>query len=91
MAAKTFTANATNDRLTSTAHGLANMDTVRLFPVDSGTLPAPLEENVPYTVRVIDANTFQVYLMRHQAANGLQPIDLSTNGSGTLVFVKELP
>lgn len=90
MAAKTFTANASTNRLTCTGHGLATLDTVRLFPVDTATLPSPLQENVPYPVKVIDANTLEVAELPINVAAGLGTIDLASAGSGTLVLIKQL-
>ena len=74
---KTFTANATTNELTCTAHGLLDDDIVRLFN-SGGALPGGLAVNTNYYVIVVNANTIQL-----SATAGGSAIDLTSAGTGT--------
>lgn len=71
-----FTANATTNLITITAHGFAVNTTVQV--VSSGTLPAPLTAGTTYFVRDVLANTFALSLTAGGAA-----IDITSAGTGT--------
>lgn len=73
-----FTANASTDLLTSTAHGLLIGETVRF--TTSGTLPAGLSLATNYYVIAdgLAANTFKV----SATPNG-SSVDITTTGTGT--------
>jgi len=74
-----FVANAGTDVITATAHGLADGETVRFA---GASLPAPLVQSTLYYVRDSTANTFKV-----AATGGGAAIDITTAGTGTMVFV----
>lgn len=90
MPALTFTASSATDQLTATAHGLKLLDVVVVRPVDGASLPAPLQEGVPYWVVRVDANNIKLALHGAAALNGPTTIDLTSNGSGTLI-VERVP
>lgn len=71
-----FTADATANTLTATAHGLNDGDDVTLK--SSGTLPGGLSAQRKYVVVNASANTLQLALVANGAA-----IDITTAGSGT--------
>lgn len=74
----TFTANATTDLLTtSSAHGLAVNDVVRL--TTTGTLPAPLVAGTDYTVVSVPSTT----TLKIAATVGGTAINITTTGTGT--------
>jgi len=74
-----FTANASTNILTSTAHGLSNGD--RIWVDSTDTLPAPLDWNLYYYVINKTTNTFQLSL-----TSGGSAIDITNTGSGTHDF-----
>lgn len=73
---RAFTADATTNLITITAHGFAVNTTVQV--VSSGTLPAPLTAGTTYFVRDVLANTFALSLTAGGAA-----IDITSAGTGT--------
>jgi hypothetical protein len=77
-ASKTFTANASTDRLTtSTPHGLSVNDIVRL--TTTGTLPAPLSASIDYVVVSVPTST----TLQLGSTIGGTVINITTVGTGT--------
>jgi hydrogenase large subunit len=80
---RTFTATAASDTLTINAavNGLANGTAVKLAaPKAPAVLPAPLVEGTTYYVSALSGNTFKL-----AATSGGPAIDLTANGSGTVL------
>jgi hypothetical protein len=75
---KVFTADASTDVLTSTAHGYTDTTRVQV-EAENGALPSGLSDNTTYFVRDATSNTFKLALTSGGAA-----IDITTNGNGTL-------
>lgn len=75
---KVFTALASTDVCTSTAHGYTDTTRVQV-EAENGTLPAGLADNTTYFIRDSAANTFKLAL-----TSGGSAIDLTTDGNGTL-------
>jgi hypothetical protein len=73
---KTFTADATANTGTSTAHGFLNGQKVRVST--TGVLPVPLVDGVDYWLVGVAANTWQF-----AASKGGAAIDLTSAGTGT--------
>ena len=71
-----FTANASTDVITATAHGLSDGDPIRL--TTTGTLPAGLAASTDYYVRDKATNTFKL-----AASSGGTAIDITDTGSGS--------
>jgi CotH kinase protein/Lamin Tail Domain len=78
----TFTADATTNVMTMTAHGLSHGNVVRVQ--SSGTLPVPLLNSIDYFVTVLTADTFKLSF-----APGDPPLDLTSIGSGTLTLRRD--
>lgn len=78
---KAFTANATTNQLTITAHGYS-ANQVLILDSDNagspGTLPGGLARATPYYVIVVDANTIQL-----SATYSGTAIDITDTGTGT--------
>jgi hypothetical protein len=76
----TFTANATNNRITtSVAHDLTSGDLINFIVGDGGLLPSPIENGRDYFVTNIISSTVFEFSAEY---NGPQ-FELTTNGSGT--------
>lgn len=85
LAGGSFTATATGNLFTATAHGMANGTKVA-FKADPGqTLPAGITANTVYFVVGQTANTFQV-----AATSGGAAVTLTADGSGLFIKVKSL-
>ena len=78
-----FTANASTDTITCTAHGLSNGDRVLVYSF--GTLPGGLAEFTDYYVINSATNTFKVSL-----TNGGSAVNITSAGSGDH-YVYEIP
>lgn len=78
--AKTFTADATTDRLSAASHGFPTGLKVRVST--SGTLPAGLTASTDYYVIATGASVFQLATSRANAFAGTA-IDITDAGSGT--------
>ena len=79
--------NTTTNRITLTSHGYVNNDQV-VFGVNSGsTLSSGLTANTRYHVKVIDANTIELY--SDVALTTI--IDITSTGSGTQFLFKIQP
>jgi hypothetical protein len=76
VSTQTFTA-ATDDVITSTAHGLADGDTIQVSN-SGGALPTGLAASTTYYVRDRTADTFKVSL-----TSGGSAVDITGTGSGT--------
>lgn len=74
---KVFTADSSTNVFTSTAHGLADGNEIKLEN-SGGALPAPLAAGTSYFVRDKTTNTFKL-----AATLGGSAIDITTNGTGT--------
>ena len=79
--ARTFTADATANTLTITAHGLATGDGPYKVSTTT-TLPAPLTTTTLYWLIRVDANTLQLATSWENAMAGTA-IDLTSTGIGT--------
>lgn len=77
LTAKTFTADASTNIFTISAHGFSNGDEIKLEN-SGGALPAPLVAGTSYFVRDVTTNTFKL-----AATLGGSAIDITTNGTGT--------
>ena len=83
-----FTAEATDDKLTLTSHGMAQGDGPFQVSNSGGALPAGLSVSTNYWVATVDTvNTFQVASSLANALAGTQ-IDLTTNGTGTQTILR---
>jgi hypothetical protein len=80
--ARTFTADATANTLTSAGSSLADADSVTL--TTTGTLPAPLTTSDTYTVR-----DFAAGVLKLSATAGGDALDLTTAGTGTHTIKKK--
>lgn len=80
-APQTFTAVATTDIMTATAHGMHTGLVVQVSN-SGGALPAGLSASTNYYVIRIDANTFYLATSLANTYAGTH-IDLTTNGTGT--------
>lgn len=78
-----FTAVSADDLLTVTGNPFVNTDTVNVAPNAGATLPAGIAEGVVYFVISVSGNAFQL-----AATSGGSPIDLTTDGSGTLFITR---
>lgn len=80
---KAFTAAASDDKFTITAHGFANGDVVQLHGTASvpGTLPGGVHPWRAYVVDSVTANTFK---LTHE--EGGSPINLTSNGNGDVLW-----
>jgi len=76
----TFTADASTDTLTATAHGLSNGDVV-LFTNSGGALPGGLSTNTIYYVVNAATDTFKV-----STSSGGSAVDITSAGTGTHTF-----
>jgi hypothetical protein len=76
-----FTADASSDQITATAHGFRTADPVSVY--STGGLPGGLYNASIYFVRVIDANTLKLFQTAADATNNANPVDLTSAGSGT--------
>ncbi len=84
---QTFTANATTDVITATAHGLNDFDgPFRL--TTTTTLPAGLSAATDYWIGNTTTNTFQIASSRANAVAGTY-IDITTAGTGTHTITRE--
>jgi hypothetical protein len=72
----TFTADASNDQLTDSGHGLENGDQITF--TTTGTLPAPLSTEKTYYIKDKSINSFKVALHVDGVA-----VDITNTGSGT--------
>lgn len=79
---KVFTALASTDVMTSTAHGFVDGDAVEIQS-ESGSVPTGLAEETKYYVVNSATNTFKL-----AATLGGAAIDLTTDGSGLLRVAK---
>lgn len=75
----TFTANASTDVISATAHGMSNGDRVAFW--SSGTLPAGISPATEYFVRNTQADSYQI----SATAKG-SILDITDTGSGTHNF-----
>lgn len=75
-AAQLFTASASTETITATAHGLSDGNKVLVF-TDGGTLPGGLAEETEYYIIGSTANTFQL-----STTSGGSAINLTTDGVG---------
>lgn len=75
----TFTANASTDVITASAHGLSNGN--RLLLDSTTTLPAGLSKNTVYYVISVTTNTFKV-----STTAGGSAVDITDTGTGTHSF-----
>lgn len=80
--ARTVTAVASTDVLTSTAHGFVTGKGPVNFFNSGGALPAGLTATGLFWPIRIDADTFYIALNRKNAARNIR-IDITTNGTGT--------
>jgi hypothetical protein len=80
----TFTADATTDVLTATAHGLSNGDLLTVTN-SGGGLPGGLSAGVWYYVISAAANTFKL-----STSSGGSAVDITSNGTGTQTFYREI-
>lgn len=78
----TFTASASTDLATATAHGLITGDGPLQVSNSGGALPSGLSAATDYWVIRNDANTFYFATSQANALTGTH-IDLTTNGTGT--------
>lgn len=76
-----FTALASTDVCTATAHGLLQAEAIQVSN-SGGALPAGLSAATTYWAIVLDVNTFQLASTRAHALAGTN-IDITTNGTGT--------
>lgn len=81
---KTFTADASTDTLTSTAHGFSNNDKVRFWTF-AGTLPTGISTSTSYWVANVTANTFQIKANKDSGS----VVNITANGSGTLIATRD--
>lgn len=86
----TFTANATTNQLTITAHGLNTGDGPATPYTAAGTLPAPLVALTDYWIIRDDANNVRLATSQANAIAGTA-VDLTTAGSGTLLLLIGVP
>lgn len=82
--AKSFTVDTSTDRLLCTGHGLNDGDVIQVK--STGTLPAPLEENTYYWIRIDDANIARLYKDHGDWIVGSPVINFTDTGSGTHTF-----
>lgn len=82
--AKSFTVDTSTDRLLCTGHGLSDGDVIQVK--STGTLPAPLEENTYYWIRIDDANIARLYKDHGDWISGTPVINFTDTGSGTHTF-----
>lgn len=82
--AKTFTVNTSTDRLLCTGHGLSEGDVIQVK--STGALPAPLEENTYYWIRVDDANTVKLFIDHGDYVSGTPVVNFTDAGTGTHTF-----
>ncbi len=87
-----FTANATTNQLTATAHGLNTGATATVWNRDalSGVLPGGLTDGAIYYVRAVDANTLTLHGSAADALSGANVIDLTGTGTGTHELLPDL-
>lgn len=79
--AQAYTADATDDELETTGHGLATDYRVVLASAVAGLMPSPLAPGVPYFVQAVpSADAFKLA----PVAGAGSPIDITTAGSGLL-------
>jgi len=85
---RAFTANATNDQLTSAGHGYtaSGQDSVTLDN-EGGALPSGLAKGLIYWIIYVDANTVKLATSQALAIAGTA-IDFTTNGTGTHTLVR---
>lgn len=77
--------NITSNLLTITAHGMTSGNFVRI--ASTGTLPAPLVANTNYYIFTNgNVNTFALALTYSDAVAGINLIDLTSVGSGTITL-----
>lgn len=72
-----YTVNATTDVITSTAHGLADTNTVYVKTTNTGVIPAGLSADTTYYVISSTTNTFKLSL-----TSGGSAIDITDTGTG---------
>lgn len=76
---KTVTADSSTDKFTCNSHGYPNARVVSFKVTTGGSLPEPILPGILYYVVSTATNDFKVSYI-----NGGTPIDLTTNGSGTI-------
>jgi hypothetical protein len=74
-----FTASASTDTLTATAHGLTNGHPVHVIADGADNLPGGLDETTQYYVIAATADTLQLAL-----TSGGSAIDITSDGQGTI-------
>lgn len=76
--------NITTNRITAAAHGYSNGLLVTLAPNSGGTSPGGTKFLFPYFVKVIDADTFELYFERDPTTGVFSDqLDLTSTGTGT--------
>lgn len=83
VANQTFTASSATERLTISGHGLYEGQRVKVS--STTTLPAPLEADTIYYVKIVDANNIQL-----ASEIGGSAIDLTDTGTGTHSLITEM-
>lgn len=83
LAGGTFSAAASTDTFTATAHGMGDTQKVMFFSRANQTLPTGVSAGTIYYVRDSAANTFKV-----AATPGGTAIDLTADGAGGFIKVK---
>jgi len=79
-------ATAATDTITLNGHGLETDSQVMVRAAEGGTLPSPLtEDTVYYAIRISNAK------FKLAATEGGAAINLTTDGSGELVVIREPP
>lgn len=81
-AAKTFTANAATDQLTSTGHGFTTGQYTEVWSTPGVALPGGLAAETVYYVRAVDANTLTLHPTYADAIAGTNVVDITSAGSG---------
>lgn len=68
---------------TSTAHGLANGDSV----IFTGTVPGGVSINTVYFVSVLDSTSFYLYTTHDGALNGGNKVNITSTTTGATVYI----
>lgn len=84
---KTFTAEADDDTITSTAHALRTGDTIRVTN-SGGALPSGLVISTNYWVIRVDDNSYKLATTQVNAVADVA-IDLTTDGTGTQTATRQ--
>jgi hypothetical protein len=81
--------NISTDVITSNTHGLTTGDSVK-FSSGGGVPPAPLVEGYWYFINVLSTTTFTLHGTLEDALAGTNPVDLSTQGTGSSMTVTRI-